>query len=414
MRRLESVVQDVQAFLSDADPKLVTPGRAAELIDTFSTLERLGAAGTVLFASRAADSQRWAQDGHRSPGSWIADKQKSSLGNGTSVMETSKRLENLDQTREHLRTGDLSFSQAKEIALAAEHDPKAERALIEAAGHETLNGLRQRVRDVMARASSEQEEIDRYNRIRSSRYLRKWNDYDGAIRIDAKLAPDCGARVMSVITAEADAIFEKRRAEGDTEDPQRYAADALVALMTGDSITGLTGRVRSRGGPGSKRGHDRNTPGTRTDTVVVRVDADSLRRGYVKGEELCEISGVGRVPVATARSALPEAFLKIVIRDSVDVLSVCHVGRLVSAHLRSALEERDPCCVVPGCDVAHGLEIHHWREDYAKSKVTSLDAVCRLCARHHDLVTYGGFGLDGGPGKWDLIPPPRPSVLDSS
>ena len=34
---------------------------------------------------------------------------------------------------------------------------------------------------------------------------------------------------------------------------------------------------------------------------------------------------------------------------------MCHAGRTVPAHVQSALEERDPTCVVPGCDVAQGL-----------------------------------------------------------
>ena len=51
---------------------------------------------------------------------------------------------------------------------------------------------------------------------------------------------------------------------------------------------------------------------------------------------------------------------------------MCHAGRSVSAHVQSALEERDPVCVVPGCDVAHGLENHHWAVDYAMCKTTTL------------------------------------------
>ena len=35
--------------------------------------------------------------------------------------------------------------------------------------------------------------------------------------------------------------------------------------------------------------------------ALLRVDAEALRRGRVQGEELCEITGVGPVPVSVAR-----------------------------------------------------------------------------------------------------------------
>ena len=91
--------------------------------------------------------------------------------------------------------------------------------------------------------------------------------------------------------------------------------------------------------------------------------------------------------------------------DGVDVTTVCHVGRGIRAHVHSALAERDRTCVVPGCDVASGLESHHWRQDYAKCKTTSLDGLARVCKCHHDLITYEGFALTGGPGRWRFVPP---------
>jgi hypothetical protein len=422
VKSLDRTVDDLREFLAVADPKLVTCARAAELVEDFSELEKLAEAGKVLFAARAADSKSWAVEGHSSPVFWLAEMQKCSFGEAISVFDTSKRLSNLDDTTQALRSGEIAAGQAKEIALAAERDPTSETPLIEAAGQESLKGLRERVRQVLARASSKEEEVARYNRIRASRFLRHWTDHDGAVRLDVKLTADLGGRAVSAISAEADAIFERIRAEGDSEAPQCYRADALVSLLCGEPLTGPASRIEEPDlnhhaetadracdpGSGSPR-----KPGGRTDTVVIRVDADSLRRGHARGDELCEIAGIGRVPVATVREILPEAFVKIVIRDSVDVTSVCHVGRLVSAHLRTALEERDPICVAPGCETAHGLEIHHWREDFAESKITNLDSVCRICSRHHDMITYAGFELRGGPGKWELIPPSPPPILDS-
>ncbi len=47
--------------------------------------------------------------------------------------------------------------------------------------------------------------------------------------------------------------------------------------------------------------------------ALLRVDAEALRRGRVQGAELCEIAGVGPVPVSVARDLLGDAVLKLVI-----------------------------------------------------------------------------------------------------
>ncbi|HLJ07026.1 MAG TPA: HNH endonuclease signature motif containing protein, partial [Acidimicrobiia bacterium] len=129
-------------------------------------------------------------------------------------------------------------------------------------------------------------------------------------------------------------------------------------------------------------------------------------RGYAKSGQVCEIAGFGPVPVATVRRQLPGSFVKIVVKKGVDVVNVCHAGRSVPVHLQTALDERDPACVVPGCDVASGLENHHWQDDYAAGGATSLHNLARVCARHHDLITYGGWCLEGGPQRWRFVPPP--------
>jgi hypothetical protein len=97
---------------------------------------------------------------------------------------------------------------------------------------------------------------------------------------------------------------------------------------------------------------------------------------------------------------------------------VTHLGRHVPAHLRSALEVRDPLCVVPGCGSAHLLEIDHWDTPFAAGGETRLANLCRLCRHHHRLKTHHKHRLVGGPGRWRwLLPgeredagPPGPAV----
>jgi len=241
---------------------------------------------------------------------------------------------------------------------------------------------------VRAVAGSAAAENERYEAVRKSRFFRHWSDPDGSFRGEFKLTPDAGARLLSSVEMRANELFDRARKTEDHESPSAYAADALVDLVTGSLAGG------------------RSKP-DRSSVVHLRVDASALRRGHVEDGEVCEIPGVGPVPVSTARGLLSEAFLKLIVTDGVDVLTVCHVGRAVSAHVRSAIEERDPTCVVPGCDVAVGLEIDHWETPYAEGGSTALTNLARLCHFHHAMKTYRGFELRGGPGKWEWEPPPE-------
>ncbi len=399
--------EEIREFLDEVDPEAVSTSAAADVVELFVEIERLAVAGKLLFASRASDSTKWICEGHRSAASWLAQLAGSTMGEAISSIETADRLRSLDKTSAALRRGELSFGQAKEVASAAEKDPSKEAELVSAAGTESLKSLKARARKIRLRASSAEEENARYRAIHAARYCRHWNDEEGAFRLEARLTPDAGARLASSLEDETNVFFDEARKSDAREHTQAYRADALVALMTGDS-RGCASPRRSVGADVSNHGR-RCT--SRTDTVVVRVDATALRRGYAVDDELCEIAGVGPVPVARAREILGDSFLKIVIRDAVDVNSVCHAGRTIPAHVRTALEERDPTCVL--CDCAFGLEAHHWREDYAVCRTTSVDGLARMCGYHHDLVTYGGYKLTGGSGAWRLEPA-EPETDDTS
>jgi hypothetical protein len=281
----------------------------------------------------------------------------------------------------------FTLLQAREIAAAAASHPQAERELLAAAASCSLKGLKERCRRVRARAGSAKEENQRYLAIYARRSFRHWNDDDGAFRGELTLTPDDGARLLAAIEKRANERFDEARKAGKQEPTTAYRADALVDLAT-----------RRTPGPAGPRG---------SAEICVHVDATALRRGHVADGEVCEIPGVGAVPVATAVSLLPEAFVKVVVTDGVAVSTVCHIGRTVPAHVRTALEVRDPRCVVPGCDVAVGLEIDHFDVAFAQGGRTSLANLARLCHFHHAQKTYRGFELRGGPGKWMWEPPPE-------
>lgn len=385
---LRGAIAKARDFLAEADPERVSCDEAAELVELFVELERVGAAGKLLFAARASRSGAVVDAGFVNPAFWLSAITKNSVGDAISALETSKALAELPETTEALKAGGLSSAQAREVSRAARKDPSAERGLLRSAREESLKELQDKARQVLAQSASREDEAARARAIYEKRAVRHYLDHEGAFRLDTRITPEAGARVLSAVQSEADAIFRQARERGVEEPPEAYLADALVALVTG------TGKSASgRGRP-------------RRDTVVARIDIEALKRGHVKSGEMCEIAGVGPVPVAVIERLLPDAFVKVVLRDSVDVRSVCHVGRCLSAHEQTALEERDPVCVVPGCSVAKGLENHHYRQDFAASGITSLSELARVCARHHDLITYRGFVLEGGPGRWRFRGPP--------
>ena len=193
-------------------------------------------AARTLVTARATEAREWEKEGHRSPAGWVAEKIGSGFGEGTSLVETSERLVSLPETTEALRRGELSSAQVREITATAIRNPQTEKDLLAAAKSQGLKGLKEECLRVKARATSEMDARAKYEEIRKNRSLHMWTDQDGVGRLDARLAPDDFARVFAAIGAEANLVFKEARKSGQRESGAAYAADALVALVTGTSL----------------------------------------------------------------------------------------------------------------------------------------------------------------------------------
>ena len=299
------------------------------------------------------------------------------------MLETAQAAGELPGLDAALRSGELSPAKARVLAEAARCDPSAEGALLASAAREDLNGLRRRCARVKARAESEAESLAGHEQLRARRFLRTWTGRGGALHGEFLLAPLEAAAFLGALEVEQDRIFEQARLEGEHERASAYRADALVALARSGEEQGGAPRAQ----------------------ILLRVDLAALRRGGLEGEECCEIAGVGPVPLAAAQELFGDAMLEVVIRDSVDIHSVCHLGRSIPRAIRLALTERDPTCVVPGCGATQHLEIDH-RVEFARGGPTRLSNLVRLCRFHHRLKTYRGWHLEGGPGSWSWVGPP--------
>ena len=138
--------------------------------------------------------------------------------------------------------------------------------------------------------------------------------------------------------------------------------------------------------------------------VHVVVDYDALMRGHSVAGERCEIPGIGPIPVTLARQMSDDCILKVLLTKGVDVVAVAHGGYTIPAHLRTALDVRDPKCIVPGCEYSRRLQKDH-RNSFGRTQVTKLEDLAHLCPSHHYLKTFCGYTYRGGPGTWEWIPP---------
>jgi hypothetical protein len=155
---------------------------------------------------------------------------------------------------------------------------------------------------------------------------------------------------------------------------------------------------RSRGGRQARRAAETGA------VVTFVVDLEAFHRGCLLPGERCEIPGVGPVPLVVVERYLGSAWAKLVITKGRDIRTICHLGRTINSHLRSALEVRDPVCVVPGCNASLNLEIDHIVavNDHGP---TCLDNLVRLCPYHHDQKTYDGYTITHTDGHWHWHPP---------
>ncbi|HKF92282.1 MAG TPA: DUF222 domain-containing protein [Acidimicrobiia bacterium] len=353
--------------------------RAAELFNDAARAERLCTAIKSRLARRVEETRVWRESGHRSAAHWVAEATGETVGAACRTLDTARALDALPETEAAFRSGRLSEVQVAEVAGAAAAEPNAEAELLDAARSTSIKGLRDRCRQV--RAGAEADDRAWARRLHETRRAHSWTDPDGVYRMEARLAPDAGARFSSAWEAHIDRIFRDARRAGRHEPRTAYAADALVALASEGPCKPVE--------------------------IRVTVDSAALARGHTKSGERCEITGVGPAPVSTARAMLDDASVAVITRDGDDVTAVSRPTRTIPSKLRRALEARYPTCAVSTCANDQFLEIDHIvpLEDHGR---TESDNLWRLCSHHHRLKTYEGWKVVGRNGIRDLVPPDDP------
>jgi len=380
--RFASAITLLEGLVSDLEPDLLSGGDATSLFDDAVRLERLGGVARLILAKRIQSSGAFGDTGHRSAAELIAEHSGTDVGSARGTLELAEQLEACPATADALADGTLSPLQAKEIAGVATLDPSKENELINTARRQPIKTLRNECRRAKA-TNAAKDPMAAYKRIHKGRYLRHWTDEEGAFCLKARLTPDRGAKIAAVLEREAGIIFEQARKAGSREPLSAYAADALFSIMTGGTAA----------------------PSPQT-VVHVRVDHEALRRGHVEDSEISEIASTGApVPVPVVWDLMTDAGIKVIFHHAQEISRIYHFTRTINAILRTALEERDRECVVPGCGATKFLEIDH-TEEFGQGGPTCLANTARLCTFHHDRKTVEGYVLWKDTNQaWHFDPP---------
>lgn len=418
------VLRVLRGVVGGLDPGSVPDGQVAELWAGFDGVERLAAAAKTLLARRVEECEIWRREGHRSAADYMAARAGGSIGSARASLATSKRLEQLPATSAAVRSGQLSSAQADRIADAASVNPEAEHGLLELADEASLRELDDACG--RAKAAGDPDPDATYSRIHRQRRLSQSRDAEGAWCLFGRGTVDAGARFEAALEPIVDELFTQARADGRRETRERLAFDALIELARRGADTGAVSEATASSptgesadvGESAATGHQaagespERTPAKRRRSReqaylgLLRIDVEALQRGRVEGDELCEITGIGPVPVARARELLGDAVLKLVITKGIDVMNVTHLGRSLTVAQRTALLWQMPCCTAAGC--SRTWVQHDHRIDWATTRHTRLDETDPLCHHDHDLKTRQGWALVAGKGKRAFVPPDDP------
>ncbi len=370
-------------FVRSARPRSISGEEAREIVALLAEAERICASGIALFSPRVIETGAFAKEGFASAPDWLGAVSGISASAAKARLIAAERAQELPEVSEALHEGALSSPQLSLVTSAASSAPDAAPALLGLVdGHASHQELAEEAERLKACARSRESERQRRARIRAARHLRWHQASGGGVRGEFLCDEAEWARVAPGLEAATKARFKAAGADC-TATYEAHRVDALLDIL-------------SQGGAGAARPR-----------ILVHVSAEALRRGTNTTGEICEIAGIGPVPVEAVQELLGEGSMEFVLTEGTDVRAVTKASRDLAQKTATALAARDRTCVVPGCGKRLGLEADHCTIDYAKGGATGIDNLARLCGPHHAMKTHGGWRLGGGPGEWTWTPPAR-------
>jgi hypothetical protein len=408
---LEQAVRLIRGVVRLRVPRTLSGRVARELVTLFSEAERAAASGVALYAPTVLESGAHTKDGHGSAAEWLGKLSGSSSGAAKGRLAAAARAAKDPRLTEALHDGELSSAELGVVSATLGEVPDAAGALLELVGqgasHKELSDAAAKLR---ANSRSREDERLRRARVHTNRHFR-WGQAEGGGIRGGFFCDDIEfARIAPRLEAEAKRRWKAAGEGGDSLEAHRL--DAFIELMSGGGSRWA--------GAGDDAGDDFEDEGVGPDAgsasaprplaprTLIIVNAESLRRGTTEGDELCEIEGIGPVSVAAATELLSEGGFQYLVKEGFDIKTVTKSTRVIANCIDMALIVRDRVCARPGCGNSLGLERDHRQVDYANDGSSELDNLVRLCPSCHRLKTDGGWRLEGRPGAWEWVAPPKP------
>ncbi len=305
----------LRGALAGFDPALLSGDDCARVADELATTEKACGAARLLAAARAVDCGAHQPRGFQNGVAWLARQSGATTSSARQALETASRLGGCPDTKTALLAGEVSVSQAAEIAQAEAETPGAEAALLEHACGSDLSALREQAR-TYRQAHTDVEDLHRQQQ--QARHFRHWRDRLGMVCFTAALPPEAGLPLVRRV--ELAAHRARRAAREAGTGPERFEAYAADALAAATASSGQP--TRRRDGV----------------EVVIVCDLYAWRRGHTHRGEVCHIIDGGPIPVHVAKQLGHDAFLKAALHDGVKIDTVTHFGRHRPAELQTALD----------------------------------------------------------------------------
>jgi hypothetical protein len=386
---LRELRDEMVSFGVAFDASLLDGPAARAAVEHASRIVKAAQAVVAVAAARA-DECRAFDSGARSSAHGLAQLTGGTVGEAVSAISSGRRLADQPDVADAARRGELSPQQTSAISEALAANPSADAGrLLGKARQGSLRELRDECDRVKAAADDDAEELRK--RIHDERLMRRVSHADGSAGVVLRGNPEDVARLYAAIAPKREELFATARREGRRERSEALDYDALLATLDAKAPRGAAGGQRAK--------------------ILVRVDFDALLRGVPIDGEVCEIAGYGPIAVSAVRDLVAAGgFLAAIVTKGERVTGVAHLGRQPRAVQDSALEWLDPICAREGC--SHPWVQRDHREDWAKTKVTLVDLMDRLCPHDHDLKTRFGWALVAGRGKRPMVPPDDPRHPD--
>lgn len=331
-------------------------------------------------------------DGLKSMASWLRGHARLPSRAAAELVHTGRALEHLPAVASAFAQGAMTAAQAAVIAQVAKAEQLADaaaqdvdlaevdRALMTVAceqPHERLVGVVRHYREAL---DSDGEEPDPTEGRRLSFAAR----FDGGLGFLGELDVVGGEKVRTAL----EAIVQAARPKGDRRTRAQQLADALVQLADNALASGDLPICRT------VKPHVVVTIGI-ADLVDPAKNPGAATTGF---GELLSAAGARRV-------ACDSSITRLVLDPDGLPLDVGREKRVVPAHIRRAVEQRDRHCVFAGCHApTYWCDVHHLLE-WIFDGATSLENSALLCERHHTKVHHG-FRVERDPGgRWRTYRP---------